>query len=384
MADIRTRFRVADRIAAPDLWPDVTTRRAGEIPTPPRRSRVAIVGLGLALAGLAILVLGRAFLDSASEPTRPLPPTGSPFVPIPKENGRIAFTRIDPDSVVEGQPPEAALYTVNWDGTGLMRLTEMSARSRSTWSPDGSSIAFMDRATGGISRMQPDGGQVNRLTTCEGRGGCTVDSGPAWSPDGGSIAFFGVREGNEGIWVVSPDGGGLTAVLRSFIPGGGPTWSPDGRQMAISGSLYDAEHHGGPHRLHIVDVRSGEVVLSIRPKGRDPGEVAWSPDGEWLALHLGGPGGRVRESGIYLMRPDGNDLQLLTSWSCPTNTCSPLDPAWSPDARQLVFTAGSGELGSDGYSGDLLVIDLGTRRIHRLTQGPGLDCCATWQPVAST
>jgi Tol biopolymer transport system component len=381
MADIRTRFREADRIDAPDLWPDITARHPGRGPMARGRSRMGIAALALAVAGVGLFVLTRTFLNSNPEPTRPLPPTGTPFVPMPKENGLIAFTRIDPDTVVEGQPPHGAIYTVNPDGKGLTRLVDVPSHTDTEWSPDGSSIAFMDPATGGISVMRPDGGKVTRLTACEGFGGCTVDSGPAWSPDGSRIAFYGVRDDVEGIWMVATDGSDLRLILRRFNPGGAPTWSPDGRQIAVSGSFYDADYHVGTHRIHIVDVRTGDVVRSFRPKGRDPSDVAWSPDGQWLTLRLGGPGGRVRESGIYLVRPDGSDLQLLTSWSCPTNTCSPLDPAWSPDGQQIVFTAGGGELGSDGFSGDLLVIDVETGDVRQLTKGLGLDCCPAWQPV---
>lgn len=381
MTELRTRFREADRIAAPDLWPHITTRRPGEVPTTPARSRVAMAGLGLALAGLAVFILARAFLNNSPEPSQPIPPTRSPFVPLPKENGLIAFTRIDPDTVVEGQPPKAALYTVDPDGTGLARLIDYSAHSTSAWSPDGSRIAFMDGETGGISVMAADGTEVTRLTSCDEPGFCTVDSDPAWSPDGRRVAFFGVRDDNEGIWMVASGGNDLDTILRRFIPDGSPTWSPDGRQIAISGRFHDANHEVGPHAIYIVDAESGQVVRSFRPKDRDSSDVAWSPHGNWLAFHLGGPGGRVRESALYLIRPDGTDLQLLTSRSCPTNTCSPLHPAWSPDGRQIVFTAGGGELGSDGFSGDLLVIDVETRDVRQLTEGPGLDCCPAWQPV---
>jgi Tol biopolymer transport system component len=381
MTDIRTRFREADRITAPDLWPDITTRRPGEVPTTPARSRVAMAGLGLALAGLAVFVLARAFLNNPPELGQPVPPTRSPFVPVPKGNGLIAFTRIDPDTVVEGQPPDGALYTVNSDGTGLVRLVDASAHSRSSWSPDGSSIAFEDRATGGISVMKANGTEVKGLTSCDGPGSCTVDGLPAWSPDGRWIAFLGERDRIEGVWKVAASGRDLTSILPNFSPQSGPTWSPDGRQIAISGSFYDADHKVGTHAIHIVDAHSGQVVRSFRPKDRDPSDVAWSPDGNWLAFHVGGPGGRVSESALYLIRPDGTDLQLLTSESCPTNTCSPLHPAWSPDGRQIVFTAGGGELGSDGFSGDLLVIDVETKDVRQLTKGPGLDCCPAWQPV---
>jgi Tol biopolymer transport system component len=383
MADFRTRFREADRIDPPDMWPDIMARRPGHGPPAPGRSRLAIAALAL-MAGVGVLVLARAFLDSGPEPSRPIPPTGPPSVPPLKENGRIAFTRIDPDTVVEGQPPMAALYTVNLDGTGLTRLTEVPSHTDSAWSPDGSMIAFMDGDTGGISVMDADGTRIRPLTSCDKPGFCTVDSSPSWAPDGNRIAFFGIRDADEGIYSVAPDGTDLTVILSGFVPDGGPVWSPAGQEIAVSGSFLDSEHHVGPSRIHIVDAQTGDVVRSFRPKGRDPSGVAWSPDGNWLAFRLGGPGGRVQDAAIYLVRPDGSDLQLLTSWSCPSTTCSPHQPTWSPDGRQIVFTGGGGELGSDGFSGDLLVIDVDTKEIHRLTTGPSLDCCPAWQPVTST
>ena len=46
--------------------------------------------------------------------------------------------------------------------------------------------------------------------------------------------------------------------------------------------------------------------------------VEWSPDGQWLAL-LVAPGGGLNQQ-IYLMRPDGTDVRLITSGGKENNT----------------------------------------------------------------
>jgi dipeptidyl aminopeptidase/acylaminoacyl peptidase len=82
---------------------------------------------------------------------------------------------------------------------------------------------------------------------------------PSFSPDGSQIAFISNLSGVPQIWIVSSNGG----------------W---------------------PHLVTAFD----DPILS----------VSWSPVGEWLAFSLA-PGGGMNQQ-VYLVRPDGTDLRLLT------------------------------------------------------------------------
>ena len=60
------------------------------------------------------------------------------------------------------------------------------------------------------------------------------DGWPTWAPDGGRIAFESDRSGNWDIWVMNPDGTGLTNLTQSPEDELYPAWSPDGKKIAFT------------------------------------------------------------------------------------------------------------------------------------------------------
>ncbi|MGH9324144.1 MAG: S9 family peptidase, partial [Vicinamibacteria bacterium] len=66
----------------------------------------------------------------------------------------------------------------------------------------------------------------------------------------------------------------------------------------------------------------------------DPvGGVAWSPDGEWLAISVA-PGGGMNQQ-VYLVRPDGTGLRRLTDGGKENNWLGD----WSDDGEVLTFAS---------------------------------------------
>jgi Tol biopolymer transport system component len=185
------------------------------------------------------------------------------------KTNRIAFhsTRDNPLGTAN------EIYTINPDGTGLVRLTNNPADDRDpAWSPDGTKIVFASNRSlyrGFVSRMQlwvmnADGTGLKQLTS-----GSDNESQPAWSPDGTRIAYHY----STGIAVVFTDGTKDNSVwIPSTYNGqtwyaGEPTWSPDGQTIAYTST------HDGPYR---VTTWSPNFIRTLTPEGDQDQFPAWS------------------------------------------------------------------------------------------------------------
>jgi Tol biopolymer transport system component len=145
----------------------------------------------------------------------------------------------------------------------------------------------------------------------------------ALSPDGRRLAMgVGLATGVLGIWIKQLDRGTFTRLTF-----GGqdrrPTWSPDGSEVAF---LRDSLNTTS---VFVRRIDGSTPDRQLARVGAQVQEIAWSPDGRWLALRTdnGGPGAGdilgVRTSG------DSTPVPLVAS------SFTELHPAFSPDGHWL-------------------------------------------------
>jgi Tol biopolymer transport system component len=161
------------------------------------------------------------------------------------------------------------------------------------WSPDGKEVAFTT-GWGDLYSIGTNGKGLRQVTTSAHCG----DLRPAWSPDGSHLAFerdCGKR--GPGIYLVNPDGTGLTKILPWRNGTAGWSWSPDGSKIAITVFNASDEKTG----LYIVGIDgSGRTRLTIEPVGRP----IWSRDGRQILF--------IRDGQIWTIPSNGGTATQVT------------------------------------------------------------------------
>jgi Tol biopolymer transport system component/DNA-binding winged helix-turn-helix (wHTH) protein len=158
--------------------------------------------------------------------------------------------------------------------------------------------------------------------------------GPAFSPDGSQLAFTwnGVQEDNYDIYVKRNGVDSPVRLTTDAAPDFSPAWSPDGRRVAFL-------RHAGGSRFHIMlvpasggpEARVAEAAHSPFPYSRN---LAFSPDGKWLAATDADPG----TAGLVLHSVESGARRQLTR--PPAGYSADNSPAFAPDGRSVAFVRG--------------------------------------------
>lgn len=195
------------------------------------------------------------------------------------------------------------IYTVNADGSSLVKLTSDTNPSSSayfmntspTWSSDGSKIAFTSWNQNGegantIEVMDSDGSNRRRIAHY---GYQDRINGVSWSPDGSKILFVGPPKYGtctnyvcSDLYIINPDGTQITQLTHypaSYGTYSGPRWSPDGMKILFERQLTDPYTHKliDKYAIFVMDA-DGNNQVNISNRKSDPydwldAEPDWQP-----------------------------------------------------------------------------------------------------------
>jgi Tol biopolymer transport system component len=365
MPELTDRLDDLDRIAAPDLWPEITKRepRPATTTSGRRRASVALIAVIVAATGLAIAV--RSFSPTPKTQVIHVGPVG------PKSNGKIAFLAgKQPGGVLGG---DSHIYVMNPDGTGVRQVTSGDLLDLDpVWSPDGARIAFV--RTGGefgpddIYVVNADGSGLRLLSHSDQH-----QNGPSWSPDGKRIVFAR-REGvaNYNLFVMNADGTQVEQLTRGAGNELAPAWSPDGTKIAYVGS---PTANSGLTEIVVMNA-DGTGARGLPIGTVYPSEVTWSPDGSTV---LYAASRADQGDDLYAIGVDGRGRRLILRCR-DVPLCADLHgTTWSPDGKLIVL--GIAAQTARTFHQDVYVMNADGTGLTKLTSGPLSSCCPSWQAI---
>lgn len=240
----------------------------------------------------------------------------------PGANGRIVFDRFTVDWEI---------FSIRPNGRGLRDLTPSIAMAEHNpaVSADGRKIAF---ARNGILVMNLDGSSRRRLTTGS-------DSNPYFSPNRARIVFEREVGGDSEIFVINVNGSGARNLTQSpTTDDHNPAYSPNGRRIVFESFRTSTPVFGlarnivimradGSRQRMLTGAASSDFSPDFSPNNR---RVVFASDTDF-----DGESDELFDIGANAAI--GTKRKLT---STPAAASNERTPAFSPDGRRIVFSAG--------------------------------------------
>ncbi len=170
--------------------------------------------------------------------------------------------------------------------------------------------------------MNPDGSGITRLTS-----NSVGDYDPCWYPGGSKIVYSSGDASSSGIWVMNVDGSNQKQLTNPADDNYDmePAWSPDGNKIA-----FIRQFTGGAAFVYYLFVMGadGSNPTRLLPAEYDVHHPSWSPDGTKLLVSI--------DPDLALVNPNSDSIITMTSFGGLGFSAD--DPCWSPDGSRITFT----------------------------------------------
>jgi Tol biopolymer transport system component len=244
-----------------------------------------------------------------------------------------------------------------------------------TWSPDGTRVAFTAEVAGNtdttIYVVRADGSRIEHRIPLE----WYVDR-VFWSPTSDELLFFPqTRASKLGAFLLQLEGEQIVEVYEHVQVadswGATADWSVNGIEFVIA-------HHLS-QRILIVGT-DGEASRAVQLNEGFPVEVAWSPDGAYIAITASTAPQQNAEI-LYVLELEAG--RLTTAFN--DGDRSIFLPDWSPDGGRVLFsTIRDRQEGVpnpvEWPASTLWTYDVASSQLQQLTPGEVHDGMGAWSP----
>ena len=248
-------------------------------------------------------------------------------------------------------------------------------------SPDGKWVAYTvstpdmeaNRNASNIWVVPTAGGAAMQLTQSG------HDSSPVWSPDGKTIAFLSSRSGASQVYLLSMEGGEAHALTKLSTGADIVKWSPDGKTIAFTSSVYpDCVSRSAAALNNDDDCNSKRDAE--KEKSKVKAHVA-----EHLLYRHWTHWNEGKRSHLFVVPSDGStaprDLTVGADYDIPPDERSDAgDINFSPDGKEICFTAVTDKMEAISTNGDLFVVPVAGGETKRITTQPGFDGSPVYSP----
>ena len=251
-------------------------------------------------------------------------------------------------------------------------LIRMHRVSEAQVSPDGQWVAYtvatpdMDanRNASNVWIVATTGGAPLQLTQSG------HDSSPVWSPDGKTIAFLSARSGDSQVYLLSMDGGEAEQLTHLSTGADIVKWSPDGKTIAFTSGVYPDCQDDACNKARDAEQEKNKVKAHVAEHLLYRHWTHWN-DG--------------KRSHLFVVAADGSSAAKdLTPGANndvpPDQRGGPADLDFSPDAKEICFTAVTDPVEAISTNGDLFLVPVAGGEIRKITSQPGFDGQPTYSP----
>ena len=266
-----------------------------------------------------------------------------------------------------GTAQQATKHPITFDD-----IIKMHRLSEPQISPDGKWVAYtvatpdMDanRNVTNIWLVSTAGGASTQLTQSG------HDSSPVWSPDGSTIAFLSSRSGEAQVYLLSLEGGEAQRLTKLSTGAGLVKWSPGGKTIAFTSSVYP----------DCKDDECNQKRDEEKEKNKVKAHVA-----EHLLYRHWTHWNEGKRSHLFVIPADGRtaprDLTPGADFDVPPDERGgPGDINFSPDSKEICFTAVTDKMEAISTNGDLFTAPVAGGEIQRITTQRGFDGEPVYSP----